>query len=117
MTGPLPEGHTARRLADAMRAVPGIPAEMADRAATGYYHDFLSPLALPEMALASDLAALMRTVPEDQRAAIGGLRQEVIRGEHDASRAESDAWAASAEGQETMRVFGAAARRAQSGGA
>jgi hypothetical protein len=66
--------------------------EMAAKAATGYYHDFLSPLDLPTVTLADDLA----------KAGAWALRQRVINGDFDASREESEEWAASPEGQETM---------------
>jgi hypothetical protein len=68
---------------------------MADKAAEGYYHDFLSPLDFPEMQLCADLAlvgthdALM-------------LRQRCINGEFDATKEESDEWATSAEGKEAF---------------
>jgi hypothetical protein len=69
----------------------GLP-EMAAKAATGYYHDFLSPLAMPEMQLAADLAAA------GTPAALA-LRERHLNGEFDASVEESDEWAASPEGQ------------------
>jgi hypothetical protein len=45
--------HTKDKLAAVLREI-GLH-EMAERAATGSYHDFLSPLALPEMELEKDL--------------------------------------------------------------
>jgi hypothetical protein len=45
--------HTKDMLAEALREV-GLDA-MADKAATGYYHDYLSPLDLPEMVLVNQL--------------------------------------------------------------
>lgn len=69
--------------------------EMAAKAATGYYHDFLSPLDFPELTLAADLARV-GTVEALE------LRNRVIDGDFDASKEESEAWAASPEGQETM---------------
>lgn len=69
--------------------------EMATLAATGYYHDFLSPLDKPEMQLAADLAAA--GTPEAL-----ALRERHIRGEFDASKEESDAWAESDDGQEAL---------------
>ena len=66
--------------------------EMAAKAATGYYHDFLSPLPLPEMKLAADLAAAGTS-------AALALRARHINGEFDASKEESDEWAKSEEGQ------------------
>lgn len=91
--------HTKDVLAAALREV-GLT-EMADDAARGYYHDFLSPLDLPEMQLAHDLmsATLIKPNKDD----ILALRERVICGEFDASAEESDEWAASPEGQDTMR--------------
>lgn len=92
--------HTKNLLADALRDV-GLT-EMADRAATGFYHDYLSPLATPELQLVHDLhqAALKRP---DTAQSILALRRRVIDGEFDASTEESDAWAASEDGQDTFR--------------
>jgi hypothetical protein len=87
-------------LADALHEV-GL-AEMATKARTGYYHDFLSPLDLPEMALITALGAAATRHPE-RAAAIDDLRKRVINGEFDASTEESDEWA-SADGQ---TAFGA----------
>jgi hypothetical protein len=86
--------HTKDMLAHALRDA-GLNA-MADLAATGYYHDFLSPLALPEIVLADDLSRA--NTPEAL-----ALRRRVIHGEFDASREESEAWAGSPEGQEAFK--------------
>lgn len=88
--------HTKDKLSEALRAA-DLP-EMADKAATGYYHDFLSPLDLPEMQLDSDL--LKAGTP-----AALALRARHHNGEFDASIEESDAWANSPEGQETFAKF------------
>lgn len=69
--------------------------EMASKAAEGYYHDFLSPLAMPETQLAEDLGAA--GTPEAHT-----LRERHIRGEFDASPEESEAWANSPEGREVF---------------
>lgn len=90
----MPVIHTKDMLAAALRAA-DLPA-MADQAATGFYHDFLSPLDIPEMQLLHDLAKV------GTPAAIA-LRNRVMDGEFDASKEESDAWAASPEGQATFR--------------
>jgi hypothetical protein len=82
--------HTKDKLAEALRGI-GLDA-MAAKAAEGYYHDFLSPLAMPEIALIGDLLAA--GTPEAM-----ALRQRVIDGDFDASTAESDEWAKSADGQ------------------
>jgi hypothetical protein len=92
--------HTKDMLAAALREA-GLDA-MADEAATGYYHDFLSPLDLPEIVLVNQLNIEAINHP-DRQAAICALRQRVINGEFDASIEESDEWAASAEGQDDMR--------------
>jgi len=95
--------HTKDVLAQALRDV-GLDA-MADKAATGYYHDYLSPLDLPEMQLINDLAFEFHFRPDNpNNEAIMALRQRVINGDFDANKEESDAWAASAEGQ---AAFGA----------
>jgi hypothetical protein len=70
--------------------------EMADRAAEGYYHDFLSPLTFPEMQLAADLAAAGTP-------AAMALRERHLEGEFDADLKESDDWAASEDGQRAFR--------------
>lgn len=94
--------HTKDMLAQALRDV-GLD-EMAGKAATGYYHDFLSPLATPEMQLVSDLQFEIHFNPDHpHHAGIVTLRQRVINGDFDANQEESDAWAASDEGQEAFR--------------
>ena len=101
---PPDEEHTTRKLVRALEAVPapGVPAAMIDRASSGYYHDYLSPLALPEMALVAELGSLANH-PSRARGlaglAIMGIRQRVIDGEFDASKAESDKWARTPEGR------------------
>jgi hypothetical protein len=92
--------HTKDQLAAALREL-GLDA-MADKAATGYYHDFLSPLDLPETVLITTLGAAA-TMHPDKAAAIEALRQRVINGDFDASVEESEEWAASSEGQDTFR--------------
>jgi ribosomal protein L37E len=92
--------HTKDMLAAALREV--RLHTMADKAATGYYHDFLSPLDLPEMQLITELGVAATARPA-QAAAIMELRDRVMDGDFDASVEESEEWAASAEGQETFR--------------
>lgn len=98
--------HTKDILAAELRKA-GLPM-MATRAAEGWYHDFLSPLAAPCMQLASDLADV--GTPEAL-----ALRARHLKGEFDASREESDRWAESAEGKEAFSVLvgNRAARRAR----
>jgi hypothetical protein len=93
--------HTKDKLAAALREV-GFD-RMADKAATGYYHDFLSPLDLPEMQLVHDLDHADTT--EEMRPKVEVLRRRVLLGDFDATEEEGEAWAASPEGQETFRML------------
>lgn len=69
----------------------GLP-EMAAKAATGYYHDFLSPLDMPCLQLAADLAMVGTS-------AALALRARHMNGEFDATKEESDDWAISPDGK------------------
>jgi hypothetical protein len=91
--------HTKDMLADALLTVGLI--DMSFKARSGYYHDFLSPLDLPEMQLITDLGIAVHNSP-DKKDQIMALRSRVINGDFDASDEESEAWAASPEGQETF---------------
>jgi hypothetical protein len=97
--------HTTVKLARALSEIPGVPKAMIQRAVDGYYHDFMSPLDFPEIQLVSDLRDLAKTpaTPRNSRPLLMSLALAVIDGQHDASKEESDAWAASPEGQETFR--------------
>lgn len=100
MTAEVP---TRERLAAALAAIKGgIPPGMIAKAEQGYYHDFESPLAFPELQLVADLRACLGT-PGASNAAIKALVADVIDGKYDATKAESDAWAASPEGQQVFR--------------
>jgi hypothetical protein len=82
--------HSKDKLAKAlMRA--GLH-EMSFRAATGYYHDFLSPLDFPDLQLDADLVAAGTPAAME-------IRARHWRGEFDATSEESDTWAASPDGQ------------------
>lgn len=72
--------------------------EMAEKARTGYYHDFLSPLAFPELQLDKDLLAA--GTPEAL-----ALRERHQDGEFDASDEEAEEWAKGSDGQETFRAL------------
>lgn len=69
---------------------------MAAKAATGYYHDFLSPLDTPCLQLAADLLAAGTP-------AAMALRARHLEGEFDATTEESEEWAMGPEGQAAMR--------------
>lgn len=71
----------------------GAPGEMVAKALANHYHDFLSPLAMPEMAL----------VEEARAQGLTSIVEGVLEGRWDATKEESDAWAASPDGQETFR--------------
>lgn len=69
--------------------------QMAAKAAEGYYHDYLSPLAMPCLQLAADLGAA------GTPAALV-LRARHLNGEFDATKEESYDWVASPDGQEAI---------------
>jgi hypothetical protein len=92
--------HTKDKLADALLAI-GLQ-DMSLKARGGYYHDFLSPLDLPEMALVTALGAAATARP-DKAEEIKALCRRVINGEFDASVEEGDEWARSKEGQDAFR--------------
>ena len=93
--------HTKDKLAAELRKA-GL-GDMAIKAAQGYYHDFLSPLATPELQLLEDLEAA--GCKPAFRAAALDLIVRHKRGEFDASKEESDEWAASAEGRGAMEAL------------
>lgn len=97
--------HTTVKLARALAEIPGMPPEMTKLAIDGYYHDYLSPLTFPEMQLVSDLQTLAKhpTTGPEARRMLAVMINRVIDGDFDASKEESDAWAASPEGQDTFR--------------
>jgi hypothetical protein len=106
---PIDDGrHSTVRLSEALAAIPGVPKAMLTRVIDGYYHDYLSPLAMPELQLMADLRELASApaTPRNSRPLLRQLAGRVIDGEFDATRAESDAWARSPEGQETLRQLG-----------
>ena len=82
------------KLAQALEAVGDTALDpMIRRAREGYYSDFESPLDFPCIILVRDLLAFGQNRLADQ----------AQNGEFDATREESDAWAASPEGQATFR--------------
>lgn len=85
--------HTKDFLAQELEKA-GLP-DMAERARQGLYHDFLSPLDFPSLVLDSDLQKAARRGNK----AAEEMRRRHHNGEVDASKAESDEWAASPEGR------------------
>jgi hypothetical protein len=108
MIAPVPpdEEHTTTKLGRALREA-DAPAAMIARAERGYYHDYLSPLALPELGLVTELRRVAGEPGRRSlsRAALLAVAEAVIDGQFDASKAESDAWARSPEGRETFRLL------------
>ncbi|HEX3412849.1 MAG TPA: hypothetical protein VHT00_14110 [Stellaceae bacterium] len=94
--------HTKDKLATALREL-GLT-NMADKAEHAWYDDYLSPLDTPIMTLVDDLAVESRKHPE-RSDAILALRSRAMHGDFDATTEESDAWAASEEGQAAFRLL------------
>lgn len=62
---------------------------MADKAAQGYYDDYLSPLATPCVQLVKDA----------RQFGLHTIAERAMAGEFDGTKEESEAWARSPEGQ------------------
>ena len=92
--------HTKDRLADELKKI-GLDG-MAALASLGKYDDYLSDSATNIMDLVNELAEVAKQKPE-LRDPIMELRKRAMEGEFDATREESDAWAASPEGQAAFR--------------
>lgn len=88
----MPEIPTAERLAVALEQA-DAPAAMVARAKAGYYDDYRSPLALPITQLVNDA----------RDAGLPGIVWRAMNGDFDATKAESDAWAKSEDGQAAFR--------------
>jgi hypothetical protein len=91
--------HTKDKLAKDLRAA-GLNA-MADRAADGLYHDFLSSHPLPSMLLLNALDNALAKHEGDAKL-VTAIRSNHLVGAYDASEEESEDWAESADGQETF---------------
>ncbi len=85
---------TKERLAAALRAA-NAPAYMIDNAERGRYDDFESDLATPQLQLHADA----------QSEGLTEIAAAVERGEFDATKEESDAWAASETDPETRAMI------------
>jgi hypothetical protein len=102
-----PPAATSVKLADALAAIPGVPAAMVAKARGGFYHDFLSPLATPEVQLLADLRELASrpATPRNSRPLLHALAAAVADGDYGSSPGEAGEWAASPDGQETFRML------------
>lgn len=89
LAGELTPAYLARVL-----AMFGAPAHMASLAAEGHYDDYVGPLAMPQHQLLADVRA--------EGLAATPLTAWTLAGCFDATKAESDAWANSAEGRATF---------------
>jgi hypothetical protein len=74
---------------------------MAVEAEKGMYHDFLSPLATPDLQLDADLVEAIKAGNE----AAKDLRRRHHAGEFDATLKESDEWADSEDGKEAFGML------------
>jgi hypothetical protein len=83
-------------------------AEMSFAAREYRYHDFRSKLAMPSMALLDELQPEIRRAQGERLRQLLEIRAMHMNGEFDATREESDAWAAGPEGQD---AFGRLIRR------
>lgn len=83
---------TKLRLTRALRDA-GAPEWMVTAAADGYYDEFTSSLTFPLIELVKDASA----------AGLTAIADRVRNGDFDATKAESAAWAASADGRATFR--------------
>jgi hypothetical protein len=90
--------HTKDILASALRDA-GLPL-MALKAAEGYYHDYLSPLAMPEKQLVSELTIIGTS-------AALALCERVRQGDYGASEEEEEDWVSSPDGVAAMQALAA----------
>lgn len=91
--------HTKDFLAQELEKA-GLP-ELAEKARRAEYHDYLSPHDFPSLVLDSDL---LKAARRGNKAA-AELRARHHNGEFDASKEESDEWAASPEGREAYAML------------
>lgn len=84
----------------------GMPA-MARRAREGHFDDFFAPAEVADgmelLRLYGELRGKAQIVGKADRARVLEVAEAVKAGEFDATREESDRWAASMDGQNTMR--------------
>lgn len=94
---------TSQKLADTLRAA-GFD-DLAKRAEADEFHDFLSDDALSAVRLDNALVDIAKDASRSdrERIAASNIRMRHHRGEFDASKEESDAWAESPDGQEAFR--------------
>ena len=85
--------------------------DMATRARLGHFSDFSCPADIADgmetIRLVNELAAAAKAqaIANVNRKRILVVREAVMQGEFDDTKEESDRWAASKDGQETMRLL------------
>jgi hypothetical protein len=89
--------QTKDRLRAEMDKIGKAMATIAVRASNGDYDDYLSPHAMPAILFQGDITILIELCKN--------LRKRHADGEFDGTTEESEAWAASPEGQATMAKF------------
>lgn len=98
---------TSQYLADTLREA-GFE-ELAKRAETDEFHDYLSPHDFPEFELDNAMVDLLRQAKQagnrERYEAVVAIRLRHHSGDFDASVEESDDWAESDEGQQLFRML------------
>lgn len=86
----------------------GLP-DMARRAREGHFDDFFAPAEVADgmeiLRLYNELHAKTTIVRKADRPKVRAVMEAVKTGEFDATKEESDRWAASKDGQDTMRAL------------
>lgn len=86
----------------------GFPA-MARRAREGHFDDFFAPAEVADgmeiLRLHNELRGKLSVIRKADRARVRAVMEAVKSGEFDATKEESDRWAASKDGQETMALL------------
>lgn len=107
------EEHTKDKLAGRLERVGRYPFDgearvildhMVALARQGYYHDYLSPLTMPDVQLVTDLRKLSERpgTSGQARTVLVELVRDVISGSYAPSTEEAEAWIKSPEGQAAL---------------
>ena len=108
------EVHTNERLAVRLEHIQRTvlsPDERAlfvpliNQARAGYYHDYMSPIPMPDVQLVCDLRELNERIPTPGgvHGMIGNLTSEVIDGKFEATVKEGEDWLLSDAGQAALK--------------
>lgn len=103
-----PDEPTPTYLGRVLNDYLGFPA-MARRAREGHFDDFAASREVADgleiMRLVNELAGKAQVVGKADRPKVLAVREAAMTGEFDATKAESDRWAVSKDGQDTMRLL------------